>query len=399
MAFYFTSITMNYFAKARVLCKSLKKYNPEAKFLVAISDEIPKTIKQEEEPFDYVLCTKELASIKNVDAFFFKHTITELCTAVKPLTAKYIMDTYGAQKVIYLDPDIGVFDKLEELESFLDNNSIVLTPHQLEPEENDIYVRENEILFLKRGTYNFGFFGVKNDDEGRRFLTWWGKRLYDYCFDDDYSLYDELKKDGLIGMFTDQKWIDLVPSFFERYHIIREPGYNVCTWNMSRRHIEKKENKYFVNGKPLYFFHFSGYDSGGHRNELKKSLLYYPHNVDVYYLTEWYDNQLYENGEAKIATIEFAYGKYSNGETISDKDRKLFHLRKDIHHLFMKPYEIDDGFCFYNWVRENYEKYYVETDLNSKEAEKMRFFNGKAFLLFFPYHSKRRELIKKIMRK
>ena len=243
MTYYFTSITANYFAKARLLCKSLKKYNPNAKFVLGISDTIPKFIDLAQEPFDEVIESKNLPQIKNVNEFFFKHNITELCTAVKPMMAYQIMTTFNAN-VIYLDPDIAVFDDLEKLEEMFETSSILLTPHQLHPEKDDIYVRENEILFLKRGTYNFGFFGVKNDEEGRSFLDWWTDRLSTYCFDDRYDALEELQKEGLLGLFTDQKWADLIPAFFENYKIIREPGYNVCTWKLSNRFIEEKKGNF-----------------------------------------------------------------------------------------------------------------------------------------------------------
>ena len=35
-------------------------------------------------------------------------------------------------------------------------------------------------------------------------------------------------------MFTDQRWIDFVPCFFE-HHILKDPGYNVAYWNLHAR--------------------------------------------------------------------------------------------------------------------------------------------------------------------
>jgi len=393
MTFYFTSITTNYFAKARVLCKTLKKYNNDAKFLVAVSDVIPDEINPADEPFDYIFSTRSLNCIDNIDIFYFKHNITELCTAVKPMIAQYIFSTYTADKIIYLDPDIAVFDSLSVLESYLDKYSMIFTPHQLKPEEQDVYVRENEILFLKRGANNLGFFGVKNDKEGLAFLKWWSSRLMHYCFDDTIGVLNELKRDGILGLFTDQKWIDLVPSFFNNYYFIKHPGYNVCTWNLSGRKVHYNGEKYLVNEEPLYFFHFSGFDSGAHRNELEKSLSYYPYNKDIKELSIWYENQLKENEEEKYKKIKFHYTKYSTGETIPETDRKLLHIRKDVYHLIINPYNVDEEFSFYHWVRKEYPKYYrngkiIIDNIPLKEKE--------SFLFFFPHNSVRRKILKKI---
>lgn len=393
--YYFTSITANYFAKARVLCNSLKEHNPQSKFILGISDQIPSFIDLSKEPFDGVVQTKELKEIKNKDSYFFKHTITELCTAVKPLLALDIMNKYNTN-VIYLDPDIGVFNNLNELENMFEDNSILLTPHQYVPENEDIYVRENEILFLKRGTYNFGFFGVKNNDEGKKFLIWWAERLNKYCFDDNLEVRKELEHDGLLGLFTDQKWGDLIPSFFDNYKVIKEPGYNVCTWNLSSRKVEHiKDNAFKINNKPLFFFHFSGFDSGAHRNELNKSLGYYPHNKDVEILSKWYSEQLKQHGQKLFEQIKVP-NTYSNGEIINNFERKLYHIRKDVHNLFPNPYQVTDGLCFYNWVREEYKQYFEKKSIEDKT---LKVKTNKIIDYCLPLGSKKRYYVKKMFLK
>ncbi|MFZ2397430.1 MAG: hypothetical protein WAW31_01955 [Smithella sp.] len=359
MIYYFTSITTNYLAKARALGLSLKKHNANAKFVLAIAEPLPKEIKLETEPFDFVIEIESLNDIGNKNIFVFKHNITELCTAVKPFVAEEIMKRYGAEKVVYLDPDICVFNSLDMLDRRLDDFSILLTPHQTVPEKIDSYVRENEILFLKRGVYNLGFFGVKNNNEGLKFLKWWQSRLLDYCFDDNYQTIKDLQRNGLLGMFTDQKWIDLVPAFFDNYHIIKYPGYNVCTWNLSSQHISRDTaGTFLVNNKPLCFFHFSGFDSGGHHNEMQKIILEYPNNKEASALTKWYENELEQCGQKNFGKFKAPYAFYSNGEEIQDFERKIFHIRKDIYQHFNNPFQVHEGFCFYNWVRQEYAEYF-----------------------------------------
>nr|CBX29993.1 hypothetical protein N47_D28020 [uncultured Desulfobacterium sp.] len=359
MIYYFTSITANYLAKARVLGFSLKNYNANAKFVLAISEPLPSEINLEKEPFDFVIESESLNDIGNKNNFFFKHNITELCTAVKPFVAEEIMKRYGAEKVVYLDPDIGVFNPLDMLDRCLDNFSILLTPHQTVPETIDRYIRENEILFLKRGVYNLGFFGVKNNDEGLKFLKWWQSRLLNYCFDDNYQTIKDLQREGLLGMFTDQKWIDLVPAFFDNYHIIKDSGYNVCTWNLSSQHISiGTDGAFFANNTPLYFFHFSGFDSGGHHNEMQRIILNYPNNNQALALTKWYENELEKCGQKYFGEFKAPYAFYSNGEKIQDFERKIYHIRKDIHSRFKNPFIVHEGFCFYNWVRQEYAYYF-----------------------------------------
>ena len=40
-------------------------------------------------------------------------------------------------------------------------------------------------------------------------------------------------------MFTDQRWIDFVPSFFD-HHILKDPGYNVAYWNLHGREVTSR---------------------------------------------------------------------------------------------------------------------------------------------------------------
>lgn len=394
MTWYFTSITANYFAKARTLGETLKYYNSNAKFVVVLSDYLPEAINLEKEPIDYVLYSREFKCIGNVNAFFFKHTITELCTAVKAMAALEIIERFKADNVIYLDPDIAVFNSLSKLEQYFLDNSILLTPHQTKPEQYDQFVVNNEILFLKRGTFNFGFFGVKNDSEGLRFLNWWNSRLFDYCFDDNYDLLPELSQSRLLGLFTDQKWGDLVPALFDHVKIIKDPGYNVCTWNLTQRVLQVDGNKITVDGEPLYFFHFSGYDSGGHINELNNILAYDKRNIDVRKISKWYGDKLTENGEKIFSAIKFDLTCYSNGEVIRDFERKLYHIRKDIHDLepFKDPFKVTDGMCFYKWVREEYKYWYQYFDTYKNQTE----LNHSAFIKLLPLKSRRRQVVKSI---
>jgi len=392
MVHYFTSITPNYLAKARVLCKTLKQHNPDCKFFLGLTGDMPEDASPAAEPFDAILLTSELDLITQKEIFFFRHTITEICTAVKPALALTIMQKYQAQKVVYLDPDIMVFSDLGELETLLDTYSMIFTPHQTDFEDDDSYVVSNEILFLKRGTYNLGFFAVKSDETGRRFLNWWHSRVMLYCFDDDYELIKVLEPLGLLGMFTDQKWIDLVPAFFDGYYILKNPGYNVSTWNMTRRRIKRvSDGRYTINGQPLKFFHFSGFDAKGHHNEMQRALTYNSENIDATDLSAQYEKELEKNGQSIVEKIPHKYARYSNGKLITKAERKLLHVRKDVWGHFADPFVVKDGFCYYNWVRAEYGCVLKKID---EHRTTKRLLNA-----LFPPDTLRRRLIRKLKQK
>lgn len=131
---FFTSITANYIPKARILAESVKLHNPGAVFYVMLCDRIPDSINMSTEPFDGII-ELNLLGMDSLDSWIFKHTVVELCTAVKGSAFKWIFDNTDAKKVVYLDPDIVVLHELDELERVLDSFSIAITPHMVSPEK------------------------------------------------------------------------------------------------------------------------------------------------------------------------------------------------------------------------------------------------------------------------
>ena len=129
----------------------------------------------------------------------------------------------GAKVVIYLDPDIAVFHSLDSVVDKLSDASILLTPHQVKPNILEGSIRDNELTSLKYGVFNLGFLAVRNDETGGSFADWWARRLHFACYDEPQN-----------GLFTDQKWCDLVPGLFDRVLIERDPGCNVASWNSAR---------------------------------------------------------------------------------------------------------------------------------------------------------------------
>lgn len=60
------------------------------------------------------------------------------------------------------------------------------------------------------------------------------------------------------GMFVDQLYCNMVPLYYEGVKIDKYPGYNISYWNLHERTLSYSNGKYFSNGQPLVFYHFSG---------------------------------------------------------------------------------------------------------------------------------------------
>lgn len=337
---FYTSININYLSKARVLAKSVKRHCPDARFSLVFSDQWPEDIDPGKEPFDEIILIENLGiPVDNLSFWIYQHTVVELCTAVKGQALVKFLEE-GSEKVVYLDPDIVVFHPLDELERLLDTNDIILTPHQTLPENNEKDIVNNEICSLQHGAFNFGFYAVHNTHNGQKFARWWRDRLINYCYDDISN-----------GLFTDQKWGDIVPCMFDGVHILRDPGYNVSTWNLSNRIITQSDNgEILVNQRPLLFYHFSGFDSGAQAIMLE---LYGNDNPILLGLREWYIEQQDLEGQKKYGLVKSKYNYYENGEKIDKLERQLLRERQDLLEQFKStnPYIVEQKYSYYKWYQ------------------------------------------------
>src|SRR5258708_19262377 len=111
-----------------------------------------------------------------------------------------------------------LFAGVEEIRATLATSNVALTPHETKPEKTLENVIDNEITSLKMGVFNLGFIGVANTAEGRRFAEWWSERTYHFC-----------RAEVANGLFTDQKWINFPPIFFDAVPILNSPRHNLAT--------------------------------------------------------------------------------------------------------------------------------------------------------------------------
>lgn len=321
----FTSAAFNYIPKVRMLFQSLRKLHPQWRLHLVLADELRPNIDLSEEPFDEVLAAADLA-IPGWRGWAYCHSIVELATAIKPFMLAHLLKRPGCAKVIYLDPDIVVFSCLDDIVEALDSADIVLTPHQTRPEQSLVAVMDNEICSLKHGIYNLGFVAVAASATGREFANWWSKRVYHFC-----------RADIPNGLFTDQRWIDLVPAFFSGVAIMRSSRHNVAPWNLTTRKLSVSEaGQYLVDNEPLGFYHFTGFDSGAHRIMATKNA---ESNQVVHQLIEWYDNETAVLAQDPLANEPWAYGTYTDGTPISKAQRLVYRERTDLQVAFPDPFD------------------------------------------------------------
>lgn len=303
---YFTSICSNYLPKAMTLAESVKRHCPDAHFVLCLVEREVPDVARDFPHFDEIILAKD-AGWDNFDTFMFRHSIVEASTAVKPRFMIHLTERYpDADKFVYLDPDVRVYGEFVELRELLDEHSIVLAPHLLRPGNIDM-----EISSLAHGSYNLGFLAISRSENSRRFLQWWADRLFLFCYDDKAR-----------GIFTDQKWIDLVPSFFD-CHILKHHGYDFATWSLLGSDLREVDGEYVVNGDRLRFIHFSGLDSG----TIDKAIGWWltdDNRATFVALYKQYLALLEQHGQSVIGKTPWSYGTYAGGDKIANAARVVY---------------------------------------------------------------------------
>lgn len=122
----------------------------------------------------------------------------------------------------------------------------------------------------------------------------------------------------------------------------RNHDHHNASRNLTHRNVTKEKDTFYVNGKPLLFYHFSGFDSG---NQLVMLDKYSKGNNVLYELRSWYISQLEQNGQIKYATYKSVYNFFSNGEMISNGQRLTLRKRGDLQNSFRdsNPFMVERG--------------------------------------------------------
>ncbi len=331
-----TIVSLNYLPYARTLCASYLRFHPGYKFYVLLVDRPPQGVNLSHEQFE--LLQVEDLGIPNFDSVAFKYDILELNTSVKPTFLKTLLDR-GVDQLIYFDPDISICSPVSPIYELLHANAIVITPHCLSPNRE---ASEREAHLLVCGVFNLGFVAVSKSLEAQSFLTWWEHRCLTLGYEERWA-----------GLFVDQKWINLVPCYFDSVHVLKHPGCNVAYWNLHERQLEKARDSWIVNAQaPLIFFHFSGVSvDGGTMISKYSDQFNLDSRPDLAQLFENYRAQLISHGIREFSRYPYAFGHFDNGELVNKLQRAAFAANLD-RFVSGNPFEADGP--FYKWARNNH---------------------------------------------
>jgi hypothetical protein len=321
---FFTIVAQNYLAYAMVLGDSVLRHHPDAVFSIFLVDDTECRWKVAIEARGFTPIYPREIPLDRYKQFVFQYNVTEASTGVKPFIFRALFEA-GAEKVIYLDPDMLCFRRFDEVLLALEHSSIVLTPHICSPASDQHFPGEKAIM--RSGVFNLGFIALRRGETTSKFLHWWCDHLRLECIADSDA-----------GLFVDQKWVDLVPGAFDHVHILRSLCYNIAYWNLHERHLQHTAHGLFEqnSGEPVALIHYSGFQlhdldsickyvarnplgDGVHRQ--RYTLASRPDMDPPFRL---YQKLLMDANAISFSKIPYAFGTYNDGQPISDLERSLF---------------------------------------------------------------------------
>jgi hypothetical protein len=325
-----TICSVNYISKALVLADSYLKFNNEDDFYLLLIDKKDSKLQV---PKHITLFWIEDLGIENWQSYAFAYDVIEFNTNVKPFMLIKLLKKY--QKVMYLDPDIEVFDSLVSVWNDLDEHAAVLTPHYVKPIIDGC--KPDDVELLKFGAYNLGFVAVSNKTEALKFLHWWSDRCLELGYYEPQS-----------GFGVDQKWVSLAPSFFQGIKISFDLGLNLAFWNLHEREIIEVNGRYKVNNEyDLKFIHFSSFDINNPESIAKKQDRF-PRNsrLDFVELAVSYAKKLSAQESIHSMTTRYSFDYFDDGVYITPALRRFYFSKRND-----KNYEEDAPFSVNSKIR------------------------------------------------
>ncbi len=327
-----TIVAKNYLAQARALARSLRRHHPDLPLYVLLVDDPAGLFDPAAE--DFVVLTLERLELPARADLCLGYELLELCTAVKPPLLQWIF-AQGHSKIVYLDPDVWVYRPLAPLLAALDEADVVLTPHLTAPLPDTAF--PDERLMLMVGAYNLGFLALARAPAVDDFLAWWWRRCQAECLVDMPR-----------GLFLDQKWMNLAPSFLDRVRVLRHPGYNVAHWNLASRVLSGTAENPLVNGEPLYFLHASSVDAlDPPRLACPQTRFGLLDGEPLLSMLRNYSGELLAAGYQACRSWPYSHGSFRDGQPIPAILRRLF--RTEARGRFADPFATGPG-SFRDWA-------------------------------------------------
>lgn len=242
MLHFCTYFDRNYLSRARALVESLRACGVDFRLWALCMDtECHDTLERLALPGVEPIA---LADLERGDADLRRardnRTRVEYFFTCTPSLPLYVLDRNPeVELVTYLDADLFFYDHPRPILEELRGHSVGIIPHRFAPA-----IRSYE----RFGVYNVGWLSFRRDEGGLACLRGWREQCLEWC-------HDRVEP----TRYADQKYLDSWPARFPGVRVIEHKGANLAPWNVANHRLTSREDKVWVDGVPLLFFHFQGF--------------------------------------------------------------------------------------------------------------------------------------------
>jgi glycosyltransferase involved in cell wall biosynthesis len=234
---------------ARVLARGLAEH-AGARLTVLLA--ATEAVATKPEPFDVVRL--EEIGLEGWQKLLEHRRWADLTEFLKPHLLSLLIHE-GRDAVVYLDASVDVHAPLEPVERELQRHDGVLAPRLLGSLPFDGH-RPNGKDLARAGHLGASLLAVANGPVAVELVDWWKGRLRGAV-----GLLPADSRSGVDYPTRDLgRWIDLAPTIFPEVSLLSDPGSAVSWWNLHERRLERQDGAMTVNGRPLRFVHFEGFD-------------------------------------------------------------------------------------------------------------------------------------------
>jgi len=244
MRHYCTYFDRNYLVKALALIESLNAHERNAfQLFVICLDEISRVILEKLRLHNVVIIPLHAIEGKDIELLAVRpgRSLAEYYWTLTPtMILRILEEDPNIDVITYLDADLFFYSSPDPIFDELADNAVLIHEHRFSPAL--IYLEEN-------GRYNVGLLSFRNDNNGRRVLSWWRERCIEWCFARAEN-----------GRFADQAYLNDWPQRFKNVSVLQHIGAGVGPWNHEQYDFQiNTAGQTLVSGRPLVFYHFHSF--------------------------------------------------------------------------------------------------------------------------------------------
>ncbi len=134
--------------------------------------------------------------------------------------------------------------------------------------------------------------------------------------------------------------------------LLLDPAYNVAYWNLHARELTEQDGSYFSEGRPLGFFHYSGYDPTKpdqlSKHQTRNRII---RGSALDKLLAEYRELLFAAGYERSSKYRYRLSTFSDGTRLSPLFRRLYaSLTPEQQQRLGNPFQVDAEPSFFRWA-------------------------------------------------